>query len=251
MTDERAKDLKKLLWKLGDEFVSMNYEGRESTEMRWFEGDILAVQEEMTQVCDLDGDGVVGEMRTIGWLDFQKKYATGSGVPGVQGLRELFEEYEDSFQRIIYRRFKKIYANGPNEHENPADYDEEQEKSITEERKQDPGIDIVVPDHRVRRLQHLLSDLVKLLDQLSTMEFNRPVRRCDMWTENSKASEGENLLRLETARRIPCDCRSRHCNPKQEDFEHRQLNVVAGKRQWLGLKRMNTLFPPPAKQMSV
>jgi len=37
------------------------------------------------------------------------------------------------------------------------------EEQIAEEREADPGVVVVViPDHRVRRLQHLLSDLVKI-----------------------------------------------------------------------------------------
>ena len=54
----------------------------------------------------------------------------------MQGRGELFEEYEDSFQTNIYCRFKQIYRS--NEHENPTDYDEEQEESARQEKKQDP-----------------------------------------------------------------------------------------------------------------
>jgi hypothetical protein len=57
MRGKKADELKTLLWKIQDEFVSMHYEGRENLEMRWFEGDILAVQEHLTAVADLDGDG--------------------------------------------------------------------------------------------------------------------------------------------------------------------------------------------------
>jgi hypothetical protein len=80
----------------------------------------------------------------------------------------------------------------------------------------------VVPDHRVRRLQHLLSDLVELLDQVSTLELHRPVRRCKMWIENNVVSS-RNPLKLQTEKRISCDCSKLRCNPDQTDFKWRQL----------------------------
>jgi hypothetical protein len=50
----------------------MHYEGRENPDMRWFEGDIFAVQEHITAAIDLDDDGNAAEMRAIGWVEFQK-----------------------------------------------------------------------------------------------------------------------------------------------------------------------------------
>jgi hypothetical protein len=73
MWGEKAAELKKLPWKLQDEFISMNYEGRENLEMRWSAGYILAAQEHFTVVADLDSDGNTAEMRTVGWVEFQKK----------------------------------------------------------------------------------------------------------------------------------------------------------------------------------
>ena len=261
MRNERADMLKKLLWKIQDEFISMNYEGRENLEMRWFEGDILAAQEKLTAACDLDGDGNAGEMRTIGWVEFQQSYTKGSGTKDddPSGLKELFGSYESEFQRIIYRRFKRLYSTKWNDQDNPQAFerlqeslaDEEikelmkEENDIKNEQQADPNIGIVVPDHRVRRLQHLLSDLVELLDQVSTMEFNRPVRRCAMLTENNVVASG-NPLGLEVGVRVPCDCHSVDCNPKQEDFEHRQLTVSRG---WKGHSRRGNLFRP-ARQTS-
>jgi hypothetical protein len=241
---ERVDMLKKLLWKIQDEFVSMNYEGRESLEMRWFEGDILAAQEKMTSVCDLDGDGIVGEMRTIGWVEFQQNYVMkGSGPKNNDSmeLKKLFGPYEDEFQRIIYRRFKHLYSTMWKDEDNPQDLerlqgspiDEEilerligEEDLIKHEQQADPNIGMVIPDHRVRRLQHLLSDLVELLDEVSTMQFNRPVRRCKMLANNGGV-------------RVPCDCHSVDCNPKQVDFEHRQLTVSRG---WKRRSRKVNLF---------
>jgi hypothetical protein len=92
-----------------------------------------------------------------------------------------------------------------------------EEDDITNEQKADPNIGIVVPDYRVRRLQHLLSNLVELLDQVSTMEFNRPARRCPMLTENNLVASG-NTRGLEIGVRVPRDCHSVDCNPKQEEF---------------------------------
>lgn len=218
--------LKKLLWKIQDEFVTMDYEDRESLEMRWFEGDILAVQEHMTEDADLDGDGIKGEMQTIGWNDFQKAYASEStGDSELPNLKETFEWYENEFQRVVYRRFKQLYTtkwtNDTNpqqpEHISGIEVDKitndrflEEEKVIEKERKGNPNARLVIPDHRIRRLQHLLSDLVIALDEVSRMKFNRPVRRCEM-------------VGLDSTDRIPCDCNAVKCNPKQQDFEHRQL----------------------------
>jgi hypothetical protein len=243
MRDERADMLKKLLWKIQDEFISMNYEGRENLEMRWFEGDILAAQEHLTAVSDLDGDGNATEMRTIGWVEFRTKYAKAPASKDdtdvSPGLKDLFKWYEDDFQRIVYRRFKRLYSTKWAGEENPQDFAkmresltdagrialEKEEDDIRTEQSQDPNIGIIVPDHRIRRIQHLLSDLVELLDQVSTLKFQRPVRRCGMQTENHDVTSG-NPLGLELGRRIPCDCHYVACNPDKGDFEHRQLAPV-------------------------
>ncbi|KAH6622425.1 hypothetical protein C7974DRAFT_377981 [Boeremia exigua] len=297
-----AEKLKKLLWKIQDEFVSMNYEGRESLEMRWFEGDILAVQEHMTEEVDHDGDGTAQELRTIGWVEFQKAYAPASEPENENSpeLYKLFDWYEVEFQRVIYRRFKWLYRH-VHTADNPQDYgktkeklekarikkkqeieevminndreraesrdygtpkdkfEEEEEKQrrklekekkeelatikktiekldaeekeINEEREKYPNVSVIVPDHRVRRLQHLLSDLVELLDTVSTMKLNRPVRRCEMsYDRVSVIKYGEfafdhqkNPSGLDTGDRVPCDCSSLYCNPTQTDNKERQL----------------------------
>lgn len=249
---ERAETLKKMLWKIQDEFVSMHYEERESLEMRWFEGDILAAQEHMTEVCDLDGDGNAGEMRTIGWVEFQRNYAMkepGSDNSDSLELKKIFGPYEIEFQRIIYRRFKHLYSTRWKAHDNPQEpkrqeespIDEElikerieEENLIQKEREANPDAGMIIPDHRIRRLQHLLRDLVELLDEVSTMKFHRPIRRCGMLA-------GDKMLACDVEVRVPCDCRSADCNPNQQDFEHRQL---AGSGKWegrsLGLRRKNT-----------
>lgn len=242
---ERADTLKKLLWKIQDEFISMHYEGRESLEMRWFEGDILAVQEHMTEPCDLDGDGNSGEMRTIGWVEFQRNYPLkepGSNSESLE-LKRIFGWYETEFQRIIYRRFKHLYSTKWIAEDNPQGFERQQEnlagdeellkelieeeKLIEQEREAHADAGIIIPDHRVRRLQHLLSDLVQLLDEVSTMKFNRPVRRCGMLA-------GNKMLAGEVEDRIPCDCHWVDCNPNKEDFEHRQL---ASSRRMIGRSR--------------
>jgi hypothetical protein len=228
MRDKRVEGLNKLLWKIQDKFKSMHYDGRESLEMRWFEGDMLAVQEHLTVASDVDGDGNAAEMRTIGWVEFQKKYYKASGSEDdseLPSLGDVFERYEHHFQRIVYRRFKRLYATKYSGHDNPQAFaDEEEEEEIKKEQCDEPriGTGVVVPDHRVRRLQHLLSDLVELLDQVSTLELHRPVRRCKMWTENNTVSS-RNPLKLQTEERIPCDCSKLRCNPNQTDFRWRQL----------------------------
>jgi len=226
---KRADALKKLLWKIQDEFVSMHYEERENLEMRWFEGDILAVQEHMTEACDLDGDGNAGEMRTIGWVEFQRNYGmkeSGSKNSDSLELKKIFGHYETEFQCIIYRRFKHLYSTRWRPQDNPQDFerqresltDEEllkeliqEEELIKEEREAHPDAVMLIPDHRIRRLQHLLSDLVELLDEVSKMKFNRPIRRCGM-------------LAGEVGVPVPCDCDSTECNPYQQNFGHRQLD---------------------------
>jgi hypothetical protein len=253
---EEAEMLKKLLWKIQDEFISMHYDGRENLEMRWFEGDILAAQEHLTEAVLHDGTKFPRELRTIGYVEFQKKYAPASepGNANSPELYKLFEWYEVQFQRIIYRRFKSLYTNKWPTKTNPQAYKtlketldtydgrklekdaleerpnnqkkrrrlEEEEERIQSERELYPNISVIVPDHRVRRLQHLLSDLVEVLDAFTSMKLHRPVRKCKMLVEH-KVSSSNNPLDLVTEDRIPCDCTSLECNPKQESFRHRQL----------------------------
>lgn len=281
ITGEEAENLKKILWKIQDEFISMDYEGRESREMRWFEGDILAAQEHLIEVAEHKGTEATGttrELRVIGWTEFQKKYqpASESKHGDSPGLHKLFEWYEDEFQRIIYRRFRSLYTSKwPTEH-NPQAYKtkrdyiinqeegqktelerrrleeardhndvqkvdtmtskesfeqkrklrklDEDEESIAIEQQQYPQFNVIVPDHRVRRLQHLLMDLVEVLDAFTTMKLNRPVRKCTMHTENRVSLGLGNPLDLTPGYRIPCDCSSLECNPNREDFPDRQLS---------------------------
>jgi hypothetical protein len=251
---KEAEMLKKLLWKIQNEFCCVDYDGRESLEMRWFEGDILAVQEHLTEVVE-DGEGTARELRTIGWVQFQKKYApvSGSGNDNSSDLYKLFEWYEDEFQRIVYRRFKSLYTNKWPTKTNPQaleivreevyeDNDtkkihklEREEESIKSEQEQYPNISVIVPDHRIRRLQHLLSDLVIVLDAFTAMKLNRPVRKCGMFTGNN-ILPSDNPLGLVTTGRIPCDCSSSECNPTQEDFPRRMLPAKGrkGLLAWLG-----------------
>lgn len=159
---DEAEKLKKLFWKIQGEFVSMNYEGRENLEMRWFEGDILAAQEHLTEAIDHAGDGTAQELRTIGWVEFQKKYAPASepGKADSPELYKLFEWYEDEFQRIIYRRFKILYTNRWPTRANPQALEtlreslddeekgkklEKEEESIRGERQKYPNISVIVP----------------------------------------------------------------------------------------------------------
>lgn len=216
--------LKKLLWKIQDEFITMEYDDRESLEMRWFEGDILSVQEHMTEDADLNGDGIKGEMQPVGYNDFQKMYALKEeGNEDSPELKKIFEWYENEFQRVVYRRFKQLYATKWPSDVNPqqiemCDADDKvtidrylaEEKIIEKERKGNPNARMLIPDHRIRRLQHLLVDLVIQLDQVSLMHFNRPVRRCGM-------------LSLDSSDRVPCDCDSVECNPSKSDFKHRHV----------------------------
>lgn len=240
----KAEMLKKLLWKIQNEFVSMDYEGRESLEMRWFEGDILAVQEHLIEVVS-DGEGPAQELRIIGWVAFQKKLARTSGPGSVDSsdLSKVFEWYGDELQRIIYRRFKSLYKGTWSAHHNPQDFHlltmdadedtikkwEKEESMIRDEQQQYPGVSVIVPDHRLRRLQHLLSDLVEVLDAFTAMNLNRPVRRCRMWVGH-QAFLPSNPLNLVTAGRIPCDCNSLDCNPKQVNFAHRSLPQLSRSR---------------------
>jgi hypothetical protein len=255
---KNAELLKRLLWKIQEEFCCVHFDGRESIEMRWFEGDILAVQEHLTEAVE-DSEGTTRELRTIGWVQFQKKYApiSGSGSADSSDLYKLFEWYEDGVQRIIYRRFKSLYTNvwptktnpqaleNLREHLYVDDDDrervkklEKEENSIRSEREQYPNISVIVPDHRIRRLQHLLSDLVEVLDAFTAMKLNRPVRRCKMVIENNILNNS-NPLDLVTEGSIPCDCGSFYCNPTQEDFYWRMLRRKGRKGRkgllaWLG-----------------
>jgi hypothetical protein len=106
--------------------------------MQWFEGDMLAVQEHLTMASDVDGDGNAAEMRTIGRAEFQKKYSKASGSEDdneLPPLEDLFERYEHHFQRIVYRRFKRLYATIYSEHKNHQAFaNKEEEDEIKKER---------------------------------------------------------------------------------------------------------------------
>jgi hypothetical protein len=279
---KEAENLKKLLWKIQDEFISMDYEGRESREMRWSEGDMLAAQEHLTEAVKHKGTETTEttrELRVIGWTDFQKKYKPASELQhgDSPGLHKLFGWYEDEFQRIIYRRFRSLYTSKWSTEPNPQAYEtkrghiihqeegqktelerkrlqeardhddvkkvdkmtlkesieheqklkklDEEEKSIATEQQQYPQFNVIVPDHRVRRLQHLLMDLVTALDDFTTVKLKRPERKCTMLTENRVPNGSSNPLGLEYNYRIPCDCNSSYCNPEQEDFPDRNLST--------------------------
>ncbi|KAK5655248.1 hypothetical protein OQA88_5815 [Cercophora sp. LCS_1] len=282
-----SQDLKKLLWKIQDEFLSMHYDGRENLEMRWVEYDILHVQEAMTVA-----EGSDGSLRTMQWREFKDNYAVkdaGNEKDSSMELSNVFGCYEDELQRIIHRRFKYLYsAPETAEHpkfdtkeqsegqpkwkpsENPQkleasldrlkrkldsgdmtqkQYEErcrklrDEEDKITKERDEDQNKTtlVVIPDHRVRRLQHLLVDLVKLLDEVSSMRFNRPVRRCRMEVDRKALSyttalEYERKEPGKTVFRIPCDCNDVGCNSRREDFDHRALTS----KGWVGISRKGT-----------
>ncbi|KAK4182878.1 hypothetical protein QBC35DRAFT_545578 [Podospora australis] len=186
----RAEQLKKLPWKIQDEFISMHYEGRENLPLRWTEKDTLHVQEAMTLP---DGDGGIRAMR---WVEFLKEYT--------QGL-QLKERFKMEWKR----------EGNPQEGRNPRE-----DRKIKQEGDHSPAVVVVIPDHRARRLQHLLSDLVVLLDEVSGMKFNRPMRRCEMVVTKQVLASGTSDTYMY---RIPCDCFDEHCNWKQKDFQRRQL----------------------------
>ncbi|KAK6365864.1 hypothetical protein LTR64_008700 [Lithohypha guttulata] len=197
---ENARLLKKMLWKIQDEFATMQYADRASIEMRWAENDMLAVQEEMTEAYSA-GDEKKENVRVIGWVEFQKKYE--EKVPVEQEdkeetveqehqeeeedtsnwsrLKTIFSWYEDEFQRIIFRRFEHLYSTefktSRNPQRNPvqiwatlvnSERNKREDRRIIEDEKLRSGNGRVIPDYRVRRLQHLLVDLVELLDEVST-----------------------------------------------------------------------------------
>ncbi|KAK0641356.1 hypothetical protein B0T16DRAFT_419701 [Cercophora newfieldiana] len=279
----RSQELKKLLWKIQDEFVSMHYEGRENHELRWVEYDILHVQEAMTVA---DGD----ELRPMQWREFKQNYAVKE-EPGAEKdrsmeLKRILEPYEDELQRIIFRRFHYLYS-ATTEPTIPKDrkpefegkpkwlrdrnpqsleaslehfkrkrdrgtltdkeYDAEcrkvhkDDKMIKKELEEDltGATVVVIPDHRVRRLQHLLSDLVTLLDEVSSMKFNRPARRCKMDVDRRVLSyKTATEWRNEGLSRIPCDCNDDvGCNSTRLDFKHRDLTSTG----WGGISRKGTL----------
>jgi hypothetical protein len=208
--------------------------------MRWTIGHILTVQEHLTKYVDKNGTGTAGELQAVGWLEFCKKYDSTSGSDSASGsnsasgsegspaLRDIFDEYEADYERIIHRRYAQLGRKTPR---NIEDFNKE-EKKLRWEKELYPNINPFPPDHRVRRLQHLLIDLVVLLDKFTATRLNRPVRKCDMTLKRTVYSS-HNPLSLETGFRIPCDCSdTKKCNKDAVDFEHRQLPRKNGKN-WL------------------
>ena len=193
--------LKIALWKVQDEWCTMNHEERRGLEMRWFEGDVLAVQEHLTVPC---GEK---ELQVLGWTGFLKDYEGGPK------LREIFAPYEEEFQRIVYRRFKRAYPGAEDRcpaQANPA-FDRELASS---EREWALDGKPIVPDHRIRRLQHLLADVVDLADELSFTRLRRPVRRWDP----SIVGEGDGQW-------VACDCWWAKCRPEVGSFWWRPKDV--------------------------
>jgi hypothetical protein len=189
--------------------------------MRWTIGHILTVQEHLTKFVDNNGTGTAGELQAVGWLEFCEKYDSPE-------LRDIFDEYENDYERIIHRRSAQLGRKPPHKMEHFDDGDQD----LISEKDQYPNISAFPPDHRVRRLQHLLIDLVVLLDKFTATRLNRPVRKCDMTLKRTVYSS-HNPLSLETGFRIPCDCSdTKKCNKDAVDFEHRQLPRKNGKN-WL------------------
>ncbi|KAM7208209.1 hypothetical protein V8F20_001489 [Naviculisporaceae sp. PSN 640] len=268
----KGERLKTLIWKIQDEFISMKYEEREDLELRWVERDVLAVQEVMTVPCDnpdftkehpsMSGGG----LRTMSWIEFQRNYELKQNEKDESmELKKIFEWYEEQFQRIVYRRFKYLYSTKWTTAINPQGEEkvraklekgsnmyciknlEEEENMIVEERNKDPdNIVVVIPDHRVRRLQHLLVDLVRLLDEVSSMKFNRPVRRCKMLVDRRVLADRTLTPLNATGYRIHCDCYTDpDCNPDNLDFGHRDLPMEEGKAAF-SLSRKGTMtYPQP------
>jgi len=54
----------------------------------------------------------------------------------------------------------------------------------------------------------------------------------------NKIPAGNKTLVREVEARIPCDCHSVDCNPKQQDFEHRQL--AGGRKPGGRTRKANT-----------
>ncbi|KAK4197923.1 hypothetical protein QBC40DRAFT_284652 [Triangularia verruculosa] len=227
----RADQLKRLLWKIQDEFVSMHYEGRENIELRWAERHILEVQEAMTVT-----DGADGGLRAMRWIEFQENYKEK------KNLWRCFKPYEDGFQRIVYRRFKYLYSTVEDwkREGNPQEIRDDEEAEIKKDLGKDEKREVVVviSDHRARRLQHLLVDLVGLLDEESGMKFNRPVRRCTMVVGKEVLAPGtaetfekeivDDGISETYHYRIPCDCYDDECNQNRKPFKHRNLKNGSG-----------------------
>ncbi|KAK4213518.1 hypothetical protein QBC37DRAFT_285808 [Rhypophila decipiens] len=162
----------------------------------------------------------------MGWLEFQKNYERSEGHDSME-LKKNFQRCEDGFQRIVYRRFKYLYSTQWKTHENPQGPEREEERRVAQEKEEDPKnrIVVVIPDHRVRRLQHLLSDLVKLLDEQSNMDFNRPIRTCEMVVDRRVVAYGTLPATSKALTyHVPCDCS--RCNSKKVDFKHRDLPPI-------------------------
>jgi hypothetical protein len=233
MKDDRVSELKTLLYTIHNEFISMEYEERENWELRWREGDVLAVQERMRVSADLDGDGKAEETSPMTWVQFQEHYEdVKSGAEAksntsegendswqkrkLKSLKDIFYGYEEDFERIVYRRYKHLYCiHAEDGHRNPLAYSRRQEISILSEttdlgymKLKEMGDDairervkevyeenpetVVIPDQRVRRLQHLLVDLVGLLDKMGNVErvkFEGKYKKCDPATERCRCKD--------------------------------------------------------------
>ena len=169
---EEAENLKKTLWKIQDEFISMDYEGRESREMRWFEGDILAAQEHLTEVVEHSSAENTRELRVIGWTEFQKKYESTSELRGSPNLHNLFSWYEDEFQRIVYRRFRSLYTNKWPTHTNPQAYETMKKNIENQEEGQKTELEREIL--REARSNKVVNDLNKMaLEESSEQEQKR------------------------------------------------------------------------------
>jgi hypothetical protein len=87
------------------------------------------------------------------------------------------DDWLTNYQAIVSRKYLNMYKEL--DIPLPLDLQETAKQTGVEEADiKDSGKIVMVPDQRMRRMQHLLAELVELIDKVSGMNFNRKAFRC-------------------------------------------------------------------------
>ena len=150
--DKSTSGLRRKFWQIGDELATCRYD-ETGWIFRLWPGHQLGIAENMTaHITDAESP------HPLSWSQFKDKEVHQAK------FEYYFRPMKESIRQLLDAKYRKKF------------------KGSTAE----------IPDQRLRRLQHLLVDLVVLLDTSGQVQEERPLRRCGSARE--------------------CDCENRECN---------------------------------------
>jgi hypothetical protein len=191
--DKSTNRLKEDLNKINDELSTSRY-GRNGWQFRMWPGHQLAIAENMV---DLHGENSeTSELRPMGWHQFRNEFNERFGFyfrwfrDSIQDMLNAKFEKEEEARKEEAGRIEKEKVDGAiprkTNETKLVNVDGAEDEKVNKARKKKW---LEVPDQRLRRLQHLLVDLIETLDRAE--QTHKP-RKC--------------------GRAIECDCRFSDCN---------------------------------------